>query len=124
MATGFKDRTLSLGLPGYYRTPDGVEFANLVVQKGGETARIRFSRGPNISLDLPLSAENLAVLARLLAPFAQIPAQSMPAALEHLRQTGEVLDSATPVQAKCQECGRVGDYRSDEIRNLAEVPRP
>ena len=92
MSSHLEDRTLSLGLPGHYRAPDGVAFVNLVVLAGGEKVHIRFSRGPNILLDLPLSAESLEQLIQLLGPLHGIPQQLLPPELETLRKQGAVLE--------------------------------
>jgi len=61
--------TLSLSRqPCHYSLPDDLRFQCLARSRGKEIIRIRFARGPATILDLPVSAETLAALARALVP--------------------------------------------------------
>ena len=51
---------------GHGSLPIGLKFVNLVRSQGVETIRIRFSLNHDKVLDLPLSADTLAELARIM----------------------------------------------------------
>jgi hypothetical protein len=69
-----------------YILPDDLMFEGLVRPQGREIARIRFSRGRNTSLDIPLSAASLAVLIQVMSSLHGTPAERLPEALDQLRQ--------------------------------------
>ena len=56
------------GSPVTTSLPGDLRFQCLARSRGKEIIRIRFSRGPATALDIPVSAETLAELARALVP--------------------------------------------------------
>ena len=87
------DRTLKLEARTHYWMPEGVKYVNLVVQGGGEKVHIRFSRGPDTILDIPLSAEDLVRLVPILCSFRDTDPSQWAAELDLLRRQGAVLSS-------------------------------
>jgi hypothetical protein len=71
-----------------YILPNDLEFVGLAESKGEEIIRIRFSRGRGITLDLPLSAENLAALAYTLGPLRGIEPAELADEIADLQQKG------------------------------------
>jgi hypothetical protein len=74
-----------------YILPDDLMFEGLAHPQGTEIIRIRFSRGRNTLLDIPLSAESLAVLVQVMSSLHGTPAKKMSEELEHLRRNHEFL---------------------------------
>jgi hypothetical protein len=68
-----------------YFLPDDLMFEGLVVPKGKETVRIRFSRGRGTTLDIPLSAESLALLIQTLGSLHGSTPRDLPAELGRLQ---------------------------------------
>jgi hypothetical protein len=85
------ERTLVLLPRTHYHAPDGVRFVNLVVQAGGERVRIRFSRGSDTVLDIPLSGACLEKLIQLLGPLQGTPQELVSAEMNALRERDAVL---------------------------------
>jgi hypothetical protein len=75
-----------------YILPDDLMFEGLSPSQGKETVRIRFSRGRNTSLDIPLSAESLAVLVQVMGSLHGTRAEQMPGELERLRKNHPFLE--------------------------------
>jgi hypothetical protein len=75
-----------------YILPDDLVFEGLAHPQGTETARLRFSRGNNTSLDIPLSAESLALLVQVMGSLHGAPAEQMPEELERLRKNHPFLE--------------------------------
>ncbi len=78
--------------PCRYVLPDDLRFEGLVPPQGTETVRIRFSRKRETTLEIPLSAEALALLVRCLGPLHGIPADEIAEELERLRRNVGFLD--------------------------------
>lgn len=83
---------VSLARPGRYCLPDDLKFVSLARPQGKEIVRIRFCRGAATILDIPVSGETLADLARVLTPLHGNLPEEMPEAIETFRQQGGVLD--------------------------------
>jgi len=81
-----------LARPVRYILPDDLRFEGLAPSQGKETVRIRFSRRGGTTLEIPLSAEDLALLAQCLAPLHGFPPNEIPAELEQLRRNVGFLD--------------------------------
>ncbi len=81
-----------LARPCHYILPDDLRFEGLAPSQGRETARIRFSRRGGITLEIPLSAEALALLAQCLAPLHGKLPEEVPAELDLLRKNVGFLD--------------------------------
>jgi hypothetical protein len=75
-----------------YIAPDDLSFEGLVPSQGTETVRIRFRRRRETTLEIPLSAEDLALLAQCLAPLHGLTPPEIPDAMQELRQTVWFLD--------------------------------
>jgi hypothetical protein len=75
-----------------YILPADLMFEGLARPQGTETIRIRFSRERNTSLDIPLSAESLAVLVQVMSSLHGTPAEEMAEELEYLRRNHGFLE--------------------------------
>jgi len=75
-----------------YILPADLKFEGLVRPQGTETARIRFSRERNTSLDIPLSAESLALLVQVMSSLHGTPPEGILKELARLRQNVGFLD--------------------------------
>jgi hypothetical protein len=82
-----------LSRPGPYRLPDGLRFVGLGRPQDKEIIRIRLSRGPATTLDIPVSAEALADLAHALCPLYGSTPEQIADNLADLQQKGlQLLD--------------------------------
>jgi hypothetical protein len=81
-----------LARPVRYILPDDLMFEGLAHPQGTETARIRFSRGRGTTLDIPLSAESLAVLVQVMSSLHGVPTNKLADELEYLRRNHGFLE--------------------------------
>lgn len=75
-----------------YTLPEDLMFEGLARPQDKETARLRFSRGRNTLLDIPLSAESLAVLVQVMSSLHGIIPEKLAGELEYLRKIHGYLD--------------------------------
>lgn len=75
-----------------YVLPDDLRFEGLVPAQGREIVRIRFSRQRGTTLEIPLSAEDLALLVQCLAPLHGLLPNEIPDKLAVLRKNVGFLD--------------------------------
>jgi hypothetical protein len=68
-----------------YILPADLMFEGLARPQGTETIRIRFSRGRNTLLDMPLSAQSLAELVQVMSSLHGTSAEKMADEFEYLR---------------------------------------
>jgi hypothetical protein len=87
-----EQKRVLLPLPVRYILPNDLRFEGLAPSQGTETVRIRFSRQHGTTLEIPLSAEDLALLAQCLAPLHRFLPSEIPAELADLRQKVGFLD--------------------------------
>lgn len=79
-----------VNLPGRYSLPADLEFAGLFLPKGEGILRIRFHRGADKSLEIPLSEASLSGLIRALSVFRLVLPADLPDDIQHQHQLGLV----------------------------------
>lgn len=76
-----------------YTLPDDLRFVTLVRAANGGTTHIRFARGPDTTLDIPLSARTLSALIQATGHMFGTPPDDLPQAVEeYQKQGGPVVD--------------------------------
>lgn len=86
------EQKILLGQPIHYTLPDDLRFQSLGQSRGEEIVRLRFSRGDNTILDIPLSAEAVVALADALIALAGAMPNDVKRKLEDLHSEGLRLD--------------------------------